>query len=116
MNHTMNLNPKPFHAIEAGTKDIELRLYDEKRQRIQVGDYITFQKIDDQTCTLTVKVIKLHRFASFKDLYEHCDLTRCGYTKEDVHLASFHDMEDYYPIEKQKKYGVLGIEIQLIQE
>lgn len=40
--HIMNLKPSPFAKIQAGTKTIELRLYDKKRQRIEVGDIITF--------------------------------------------------------------------------
>ena len=42
MNHNMKLNPDPFTAIETGKKNIELRLNDEKRQQIKIGDTITF--------------------------------------------------------------------------
>ena len=41
---------------------------------------------------------------------------KCGYTEEDVGNASPSDMEEYYPPEKQKKYGVLGIEIRLLEK
>ena len=42
MKHEMRLHDTPFKMIQAGTKTIELRLYDEKRQQIQVGDEIEF--------------------------------------------------------------------------
>ena len=40
MRHEMRLHDVPFKKIQAGTKTIEMRLYDEKRQMIQVGDEI----------------------------------------------------------------------------
>ena len=38
MEHTMNLNAHPFEMMRSGKKTIELRLYDEKRRKISVGD------------------------------------------------------------------------------
>ena len=46
--HEMNLQPKYFDFIKDGTKRIELRLYDEKRQSIQLGDIIEFAKSDNE--------------------------------------------------------------------
>ena len=40
--HIMKLHPRPFAKIKDGSKTIELRLYDEKRQRISVGDTLRF--------------------------------------------------------------------------
>ena len=37
VNHVMRLAPSPFEMIEAGTKTIELRLFDEKRRNLHVG-------------------------------------------------------------------------------
>jgi ASC-1-like (ASCH) protein len=42
MKHEMRLHDGPFKLIKAGSKTIELRLYDEKRQEIKVGDEIEF--------------------------------------------------------------------------
>lgn len=113
MTHYMNLKPTPFYAIQVGTKDIELRLLDEKRQMIQVGDLIEFQITDDSNCKLTVIVTGLYKFSSFKELYESLPLIRCGYTKDNIDNASLSDMDLYYSKAKQKKYGVVGIEIKL---
>lgn len=43
--HEMNLQPKYFDFIKDGTKRIELRLYDEKRQLIRLGDIIEIHKV-----------------------------------------------------------------------
>lgn len=113
-NHIMNLNPAPFEMIKSGIKTIELRLFDEKRQKIKVGDSITFISTKNVEETLQVKVKALYLFESFDELYKSLPLLKCGYTEEDIHTASPDDMEVYYSAEKQQKYGVVGIEIEVI--
>ena len=108
--HHMNLHAAPFDMIKCGEKTIELRLYDEKRQQIKAGDTIIFTNTTTGE-TLDAAVKKLHRFDSFEELYRSLPLLKCGYTTEDVHEAHPSDMEQYYPAEVQKKYGVVGIEL-----
>ena len=57
-------------------------------------------------------VIGLHIYPNFSLLYKHFDPIALGYSKEEPALAE--DMEDFYPVELQEKYGVVGIEIALI--
>lgn len=110
MIHNMKLHASPFEKIKSGEKTIELRLYDKKRQQIQAGDKIIFtNNATDET--LETKVIKLHRYDSFAELYKALPLLKCGYTAEDVEKAHPSDMEQYYSAEDQSKYGVVGIEI-----
>ena len=111
--HTMNLHPAPFAMIRSGRKTIELRLYDEKRQTIAVGDTIRFTNTANENDTLLTKVTDLCVFDSFEELYRNLPLLECGYTEEDVGTASPKDMETYYSPEKQKQYGVVGIRIAL---
>ena len=113
MAHKMNLNPEPFAMIRSGQKTIELRLNDEKRQKIKVGDRIEFTQTETGEC-LTVQVIAIHRFDSFAELYQKLPLLKCGYTKADIETAKPEDMDLYYTPEQQAKYGVLGIEIKII--
>ena len=40
MKHKMKLNNGPFERIKNGTKTIELRLNDEKRQLLKIKDLI----------------------------------------------------------------------------
>lgn len=109
----MKLNPAPFEMIKSGQKTIELRLYDEKRQLVNICDEIVF--INTVTGeTLQTKVLKLHHFDSFADLYKSLPLLKCGYTRENVGSATPADMEQYYSVDEQNKYGVLGIEIKVL--
>ena len=113
--HQMNLNPAPFEMIKSGKKTIELRLFDEKRQRIAPGDTVVF--INTTTGeTMTRTVVKLHCFANFEELYRALPLLQCGYTEEDVHTASPSDMEQYYSAEQQNEHGVVGIELSAPEE
>ena len=108
--HNMNLNPSPFEMIKCGKKTIELRLYDEKRQQIKTGDKIVFTNTaTGETLSATVK--KLHRFDTFEELYRTLPLLQCGYTAEDIDSAHPSDMEAYYSAERQKNYGVVGVEL-----
>lgn len=111
MHHEMSLRPGPFAKIADGTKRYELRLNDEKRKLISVGDTITFTCTADD-CSVTVRVTSLHPFASFAELYASLPLTECGYTEETAASADPKDMERYYPPEKQAEYGVLAIGVE----
>lgn len=113
--HKMKLQNLPFIAIKEGRKTIELRLYDEKRQQIHSGQLIEFTNIETNE-TLKVKVIDLHIFDSFQQLYESMDLTLCGYTKEQSSTASYQDMNAYYSLEQQTNYQVVGIELEVLPE
>ena len=108
--HDMKLNTSSFEKIKNGEKTIELRLFDEKRQKIKVGDKIVF--INTTTGeALNTTVVNLHRFANFDELYKSLPLLQCGYTTDDVGKAHPSDMEQYYSVEEQNQYGVVGIEI-----
>ena len=112
--HTMKLHPAPYSMIQSGKKTIELRLYDEKRREITVGDTIRFLNTAEKSESLVARVTELYRFDSFEELYRTLPLLECGYTEEDVGTASPKDMEFYYPPEKQAKYGVVGIRIAVL--
>ena len=116
MEFTMKLNSSPFEMIEAGKKTIELRLYDEKRRKISIGDMIRFILVDDESKELHVKVKELYIFPSFEELYKALPLTECGYTPDTVKNASPNDMQKYYTPEQERKYGVLGIKIEVLPD
>ena len=108
--HEMKLNPSPFEMIKSGIKTIELRMYDDRRKGIKVGDEIVFTHTESGE-KLCATVIELHLFDSFAELYRCLPLLKCGYTAEDVDKAHPSDMEQYYSPEQQKLHGVVGIEL-----
>lgn len=97
-----------MNVSKNGTKTIELRLNDEKRKLLTVGDYIEFtNRVTNEK--LLVEVIDLFKYNSFEELYKHFNKIEMGYSINEE--ANPKDMENYYSKEEQEKYGVLGIEI-----
>ncbi len=110
MNHVMKLHSEPFAMIKAGQKTMELRLWDEKRQQLKIGDTIEFLNTSNGE-TLQATVSNLYRFDSFAALYQALPLLKCGYTPENVGSAKPADMQRYYSADQQRQYGVVGIEL-----
>ena len=110
MIHYMNLVPSAFKKIEDGSKTIELRLNDEKRQRINVEDTVVFCCSSTKDI-ITAQVSGLHKFSDFEELYKALPLEKCGYTVAELDIAHYTDMEQYYTKEQIEKYGALGIEL-----
>lgn len=108
MIHKMNLHNEPFNLIKNGTKTIEIRLNDPKRQLLKIGDLIEFtNRVTNEI--MLVKIENLFRYDSFTELYKHFDKVSMGYNENDE--ANPKDMEKYYSKEEQSKYGVVAIEI-----
>ena len=111
MKHKMMLNNSPFYAIKSGTKVIEMRLCDEKRKLIKIGDEIEFtnrengEKLPRRVCNLT-------KFKDFEDLYRCFNKVSLGYLENED--AKHEDMSKYYTKEEIQKYGVLAIEIEIM--
>ena len=113
MKHEMKLQQKYYDFIKNGTKRIEIRLFDEKRQKIKIGDTIKFLKEDNQDESFEVKVIGLLRYNSFEDMFKDFDisvLSDKSMTKDELISV----LEKFYTKEKQEKYGVLGMRIELL--
>ena len=67
--HRLRLNSGPFELIKNGSKTIELRLYDEKRKLINIGDIIEFEHRENKEIIVT-EVINLHKYSNFQELYK----------------------------------------------
>ncbi|NCC20249.1 ASCH domain-containing protein, partial [Candidatus Saccharibacteria bacterium] len=77
-SHQLQLATVPFDAITSGVKTVESRLYDEKRQTIQIGDTVIFTNRENTDQTVSVKVIGLLRYETFHDLFSHNDPAKFG--------------------------------------
>lgn len=115
MEYTMRLTAAPFDKLRNGSKRIELRLYDEKRKKIKIGDTILFISLEDPNDTVLTRVLDIYVFASFGDLYRALPLEDLGYNKKDMAMASPKDMEQFYSLEEQAQYGVVGFRLDLLQ-
>ncbi len=107
MLHKMKLNKDPFNRMKNGSKTIEFRLFDEKRQQIKIGDQIEFSKLPDLQEKLLVDVTELYREDTFENLF------RKLYTDEEEIKRKTKAMYQIYSHEKEQQYGVLGIRIKI---
>ena len=111
MIHFLSLVKEPFELISHEEKVIEMRLFDEKRKKIRIGDYIIFTYEDKH---ILVKITSLQIFHDFKELYAFYPKSHLGYKMNEE--ASYKDMYRYYNDEQIEKYGTLAIGIKLIKE
>lgn len=114
--HEMKLREKYYNYILNGTKRIEIRLYDEKRQKIQLGDKIRFYKeSSSKEEYFDSKVIGLLRYKTFSCLFKDYDISLLAdksLSKEELLKV----LEEFYSKEEQEKYGVIGIRIELLNK
>lgn len=112
MKHKIKLQPQYYDYVLNGTKRIEIRLFDEKRKLINIGDKIEILKEPDYLESFEVEVIGLLRYKDFESLFNDFDisiLADSSISKEEL----LSDLEKFYPKEKQEEYGVLGIRIEI---
>ena len=70
--HEMTLHHEPFSAIKEGWKTVEMRLCDEKRMMLKIGDTIEFTDRETKEKMLT-RVVNLEKFKDFYELYANYD-------------------------------------------
>ena len=106
----MNLHNNPFQKIKEGKKTVEIRLFDDKRKELNIGDEIVFNNRETNE-KIRVEITEIKIFKSFEELYKNYDKIAMGYNQNEK--ANPEDMEIYYTKEDQEKFGVCGIEIKL---
>ena len=67
--HTMNLDSPFFEQIVQNQKKYEIRIFDEKRKKLLLGDNILFKKRDSDD-TIEKKISKLMLFDNFRETLE----------------------------------------------
>lgn len=113
--HFFTLDKLYFNFIKYGTKCMELRLNDEKRQKLQVGDIIIFSEKQNNENKIITRIINLFKYESFQDVLNNFEmkfLADKSISKEKL----LSDLDKFYSEEAQKNYGVLAIEIKLLNK
>jgi len=107
----MGLYGEYFHAIKVGKKTVEVRLNDEKRRKIKVGDSIEFLKVPQQDEILKVHVIDLRKYDTFEAMYNDIsfkDFDCEGWTMKELIDGTY----EIYSPEQEKEWGTLAIMIE----
>lgn len=107
----MNLTDAPFTAIASGSKTIESRLYDAKRQEVSLGDEIIFTHAEKPGRQVRAVVVGLLRYRTFRDMFTHNEPAKFGGKSVDDLLVQ---VSQFYSLSDQEQLGVVGIELELI--
>lgn len=108
MEMIVHLHPDVFSIVKNGVKDVEVRINDEKRRKLNVGDTLIFLKRPNEDESLKRKVKALKYYDSFSELLKYYEMKRIyldGYT-EAMYLE---EMRRFYTEDEEKKYGVVAI-------
>jgi ASC-1-like (ASCH) protein len=108
----MRLAKSQFDMIRNGQKIIESRICDEKRQRLNIGDDVLFISRNDPKQTVLTKIKALFRYATFDDLFTDFPPELFGNHSKS---ALIQDVREFYSVDEEKKYGVVGIKIELVK-
>jgi ASC-1-like (ASCH) protein len=109
----MKLKPEFFDQVKSGKKTYEVRLYDEKRQKIAVGDTIIFKKEPELLDGVIVKVVDVRRFESFEQMAQTLSLASVGFEGKNASQVSWFYRKIYTKADEQH-YGVVAFKIELI--
>lgn len=110
--HYMRLADAPFILMKKGSKHIEIRLFDCKRQLIEVGDHIVFKHLETEEKLLR-RVVKLIKADTFLDLAASIDVVGSGSRNTDPQIFS-QAMHKYYSHKDEVLNGVLAIYLERI--
>lgn len=108
MEMKIHLHPDVFEIVKLGKKNIEVRINDEKRRKLKIGDDLVFLKRPNDDEEIRAKVIGLEYYNLFSELVEHYDMER-------IYLESFskeeylNEMKRFYTLEEQEEFGVVAI-------
>lgn len=106
----MGLYGEYFTSIKEGKKTVEVRLNDEKRREIKVGDTIEFIKVPEKNETLKVQVTRLRTYVTFEAMYKEIPFSEFGcegWTMKEMIDGTY----EIYSHDQEKEWGTLAITI-----
>lgn len=110
MNHTLKLRPIYFDLIKENIKIYEVRLNDEKRQSMNIGDTITFLKEPNLIDSLPATIEARLTFPTFEAMASSLDNTELGFKGKSTQeiIDTYHS---FYSATNEQKYGVVAFKI-----
>ena len=109
MEMVFHLHKDIFNIVKYGKKDVEIRLNDSKRRKLNVGDTLVFINCGDENEKIRAKVNKLLYFKDFTEVLKYYKMEKI-YLKEATKEEYLELMNKFYSDEEVEKYGVVSIE------
>ena len=107
MYHSMKLKDPHFRNVLEGKKIYELRLYDEKRKTMNIGDIITIIHNDKKFDSYNVVITGISIFKNFKNALNDSCYDKVIPNAKNINeaLQVYLDIPNYK--EGEKKYGIV---------
>ena len=106
---------KFYEWITKGTKRIEIRLYNDKTSKINIGDYLTFTVTNDETKKIKAQVTGLFRYKNINDLLEDFDVSLVS--DKNMTPKKLEDMfVKIYGTIQLSTHEIIGIKFKIIDE
>ena len=100
-----------YQWIKNGTKNIEIRLYNEKSSKIKINDIINFKVLDNEEKTIKVKVIGLLIYKDIESLLKDVKLNKIANVDKNTLIDMLYSI---FGEEKVKSHNIIGIKFEVI--
>ena len=109
--YIMKVKPEYFEKIKTGKKIYEIRLLDDKRKLIKMGDTILLKKLPEVIEGVVLKVVDIRFFDTFKDMIKRISSKDLGY--EDLSPDQIEEIyHGYYDVEEENEKGVVALKVE----
>lgn len=109
---SMSVRHNYFEMIKSGIKDIELRAYDAKRQKMKAGDKFLLFDAENPDEHIICEVLNMHVAPDFESLFKKIDIKRSGF-KDIAELVD--TITKFVSREELAREQVVGMEIKRIR-
>lgn len=117
MNYTMAMFEDAFEKVKNGSKIFDVRINDDKRKNIKIGDTITYYNLSDIEETVTVQVSNRTRFDTFRQAYmSEKNMRVFGGEITDDTETMLKKAYRIYSKNEEIKYGIIVFKTELIEE
>lgn len=112
MTHEIKVKERYYNLIKNKEKIYEVRLLDDKRKLIKIGDIIKINEEPELTEFVNAEVVDLIYFKSFEEMAKSLPAKEVGFdgykTREIVD-----EYHKFYSEQEEQKYGVVAIKIKI---
>lgn len=117
----MHLSDDMFEKMQEGTKTVEIRLFDEKRKKVDIGDYIEFRKQSNEEERIKMRVADLDIWETFEEAFGRSyyengkrvealrfSASSLGFSEAADVKELVAGMRKYYSKEQEREHGVIA--------
>ena len=101
-----------FFCAKSGEKIFEIRLNDEKRRLLKVGDCLFFKREQECNQELHTHIVELKHYKSFVDMLNEIPIGLIGFENM-YNVDVLKEYHKFYTPEDEFKYGVVAIKVEV---